>query len=179
MEMLKEMREQRQQDREEAERIRKEEREEAERIRKEEKEEAERRFQEAERRFQEAERIRKEEKEEAERKIQEAREEAERIRKEEFQALLKSSQAPAITSATPNFSPLDSSSELWADYYPRFTTFVEANSIPAAKRPQVFLTNQTSALYKQLSNLAAQQQHPKKVNELTLEDIETFNERPV
>ena len=52
---------------------------------------------------------------------------------------------------------------------------MEANSIPTDKRPQVFLTNQTSALYKQLSNLAAQQQqHPKKVNALTLQEIETF-----
>ena len=149
LELIKEMKEQRQQDREEAARIRKEEKEEADR------------------RFQEAERIRIEEKEEADRRFQEAeririeeKEEAERIRKEEredadkrFQALLRSSQAPATTSATPNFSPFDSSSEL-ADYFARFITFVEANSIPADKRPQVFLTNQTSALYKQLSHLA-------------------------
>ena len=152
----------------------KEQREEAERSRKEEKEEAERRFQEAERirkeEKEEAERIRKEEKEEAERKIQEAREDADK----RFQALLKSSQALTTTSATPNFSPFDSSSELWADYFARFITFVEANSISAEKRPQVFLTNQTSALYKQLSNLAAQQESPKKVNALTLDEIETF-----
>ena len=152
LQMLKEMKEQRQQDKEEADRKFQE----AERIRKEEKEEAER--------------IRKEEKEEAERKIQEAREDADK----RFQALLKSSQAPTTTSATPNFSPFDSSSELWADYFARFITFVEANSIPTDKRPQVFLTNQTSALYKQLSNLAAQQQNPKKVNALTLDEIETF-----
>ena len=137
------MKEQRQQD-EETERIKREEREEAEGIRKEGKEEADRRFQEAERirkeEREEAERIRKEEKEEAERKIQEAREEAEKIRKEEredadnrFQALLKSSRAPVTTSATPYFSPFDSSSELWADYYARFLTFVEANSIPSKR----------------------------------------------
>ena len=60
LEMITEMKEQRHQVREEAERIRKGEKEETNR------------------RFQEAERIRKEEKEEAERKIQEAREEAER-----------------------------------------------------------------------------------------------------
>ena len=49
-----------------------------------------------------------------------------------------------------------------------------AHSIPAEKRAQVFLTNQTSATYKLLSNLASQLASPKDVNTLSLVEIEGF-----
>ena len=47
----------------------------------------------------------------------------------------------------PSFSPFDSTSELWSDYWARFQTFVNANSIPVDKVAQVFLTNQTKVTY--------------------------------
>ena len=84
------------------------------------------------------------------------------------------SNASAITSAPPSFSPFDSNSELWTDYYARFKTFLGAHSIPDVKQAQVFLTNQSSTVYKLLSNLAAQQNTPKDVNDLSMKEIEDF-----
>ena len=63
--------------------------------------------------------------------------------------------APAAS--VPSFTAFDSTSELWRDYLARFHTFVEANSIPAEKIAQVFLTNQTNATY---NTLAGQQSPP-------------------
>ena len=80
--------------------------------------------------------------------------------------------APAST-ATPTFSPFDSASELWADYYARFCTFVGAHSVPDQRKAQVFLTNQTPTIYKLLSNLAAQQTPPIQINDLSMADIVT------
>eukprot|EP00731_Ephydatia_muelleri_P033139 Em0025g95a len=74
----------------------------------------------------------------------------------------------------PSFSPFDSTSELWSDYWARFQTFVNANSIPADKVAQVFLTNQTTVTYKLLSNMAVQQLPPKTINELDIDAIAAY-----
>jgi hypothetical protein len=77
----------------------------------------------------------------------------------------------ANPSTVPNFAAFDSTAELWADYWKRFLTFVEANSIPEGKKVHVFLTNQSPVMYKLLTNLAAQQTPAKDVNQLTIEEI--------
>ena len=114
------------------------------------------------------------------------REEERRQREEErerFAALLEKvtatsstsiTPATVVASAPPTFSPIDSTSELWTDYYARFKTFLGAHSIPPEKRPQAFLTNQTATVYKLLSNLAAQAQPTKNINDLTMDEIVYF-----
>ena len=52
--------------------------------------------------------------------------------------------------------------------------FVVANAVPEQRKAQVFLTNQTAVVYKQLANLAAQQTPPKDINELTMLEIVDF-----
>ena len=78
--------------------------------------------------------------------------------------------------STPSFAPFDSTTELWQDYWSRFCTFVAANSIPDERKAQVFLTSQSPALYKQLSNLAAQKTPQKDINSLTMKEITEFME---
>ena len=78
------------------------------------------------------------------------------------------------TSAIPPFAAFDSSSELWPDYWSRFCTFVVANAVPDQGKAQVFLTNQTAAVYKLLTNLAAQQTPSKDMNKLTMLEIVDF-----
>ena len=78
--------------------------------------------------------------------------------------------------STPSFAPFDSTTELWQDYWSRFCTFVAANSIPDERQAQVFLTSQSPALYKQLSNLAAQKTPKKDINSLTMKEITEFME---
>ena len=73
--------------------------------------------------------------------------------------------------STPSFPPFDSTTELWQDYWSRFCTFVAASSIPDERKAQVFLTSQSPALYKQLSNLAAQKTPQKVINNLTMKKI--------
>ena len=78
------------------------------------------------------------------------------------------------TAAIPPFAAFDSTSELWPDYWSRFCTFVVASAVPDQRKAQVFLTNQTAAVYKQLANLAAQQTPSKDINELTMLEIVDF-----
>ena len=78
------------------------------------------------------------------------------------------------TAAIPPFAAFDSTSELWPDYWSRFCTFIAANAIPAVRVPQVFLTNQTPTVYKQLANLAAQQNPKKDINDLEKDEIVNF-----
>ena len=78
------------------------------------------------------------------------------------------------TVAIPPFAAFDSTSELWPDYWSRFCTFVVANAVPEQRQAQVFLTNQTAAVYKQLANLATQQTPPKDINKLTMSEIVNF-----
>ena len=78
------------------------------------------------------------------------------------------------TAAIPPFAAFNSTSELWPDYWSRFCTFVVANAVPEQRKAQVFLTNQTAAVYKQLANLATQQTPPKDINKLTMSEIVNF-----
>ena len=76
--------------------------------------------------------------------------------------------------AIPPFAAFESTSELWPDYWSRFCTFVVSNAVPEQRKAQVFLTNQSAAVFKQLANLAAQQTPPKDINELTMSEIIDF-----
>nr|KAG5701139.1 hypothetical protein BaRGS_002615 [Batillaria attramentaria] len=64
--------------------------------------------------------------------------------------------------------------ELWPDYWSRFCTFLVANAVPDDRKAQVFLTNQTPAVYKQLANLAAQQNPRMNINDLNMDQIVEF-----
>ena len=108
--------------------------------------------------------------------------------KEEMEALIRLFKNPAsspsadsrpvatstLTSAIPPFAAFDSTSELWPDYWSRFQTFLVANAVPDQRKPQVFLTNQNVAIYRQLSTLAAQLNPPTDINNLTMDDIFKF-----
>ena len=89
-------------------------------------------------------------------------------------APLHATPASVSSAAIPPFSSFDSTTELWPDYWSRFCTFVAANAVPENRQAQVFLTNQTPAIYKQLANLAAQQNPPTEINKLTMEEIVNF-----
>ena len=94
--------------------------------------------------------------------------------REEMHNLLKILDVQLSTAAIPPFAAFDSTSELWPDYWSRFCTFVVASAVPEQRQAQVFLTNQTAAVYKQLSNLATQQTPPKDINKLTMSEIVNF-----
>ena len=81
---------------------------------------------------------------------------------------------PVPAAAIPSFVPFNATVELWTDYSVRFHTFLEANSVPAEKRAQVFLTNQSREIYKLLSNLASQQSPVKGINDLSLDEVEEY-----
>ena len=76
--------------------------------------------------------------------------------------------------ATPNFPAFDSFTELWSDYWSRFCTFSAAHSVPKSKKPKVFLTNQTSTIYKMLSNLAAQELPVREISALSMDQISEY-----
>ena len=77
----------------------------------------------------------------------------------------------------PSFSPFDPTSELWTDYHSRFITFIGANSVPENKVAQVFLTNQSTVVYKLLHNLATQQQPPAEINTLPMGTVTFMSEQ--
>ena len=79
-----------------------------------------------------------------------------------------------VQTSIPPFSPFDSTTELWPDYWARFFTFSAANAVPENRQAQVFLTNQSSSIYKQLSNLAAQESPPKDINKLSMQEITDY-----
>ena len=87
-----------------------------------------------------------------------------------MELLLQSLQQKQETAATavPAFDP---TAELITDYIDRFNTFIAANSIHQDKIAGTFLTNQQPTLYKQLSNMAAQLSTPKKINDLSMDEI--------
>ena len=87
-------------------------------------------------------------------------------------AKLEQPSLPVPATVIPCFVPFDATVKLWTDYSARFHTFLGANSVPAEKRAQVFLTNQSRENYKMLSNLASQQSPAKGINELNLYEIE-------
>ena len=82
--------------------------------------------------------------------------------------------ASSGAASTPPFPAFDPTAELWKDYWARFQTFAKANAVPTERLPQVFLTNQTAATYKLLTTLASQQDPPKDINDLTMDDILVF-----
>ena len=83
-------------------------------------------------------------------------------------------QVSTLATSVPPFAAFDPTSELWPDYYSRFCTFLAANAVPGHRTAQVFLTNQTTAIYKQLSTLAAQMDPPTDIHTLRMGDIEQF-----
>ena len=104
--------------------------------------------------------------------------EAQERRMHDLIARLAPTPATATAASTmvsiPSFAPFNSTSELWKDYWARFKTFAGANSVREEKLAQVFLTNQTTTVYKLLSTLAGQQTPPKDVNQLSIEEIAAF-----
>ncbi|XP_062521210.1 uncharacterized protein K02A2.6-like [Corticium candelabrum] len=72
------------------------------------------------------------------------------------------------------FQPFDSTSELWRDYWSRFQTFTEANSLPEEKLALVFLTNQSSDVFKLIDNYASQLTPPTSANKLSMNQIQEF-----
>ena len=64
--------------------------------------------------------------------------------------------------------------QLWPDYWSRFFTFLVANAVQEQRKAQVFLTDQTAIVYKQLANLAAQQTPSKDINKFTMLEIVDF-----
>ena len=123
-----------------------------------------------------------EQRRQAEAREEEQRRQAEAREEKLIQALTKGVSStgaffPIASGSIPKFTPFDASVELWKDYLARFTTFVGANSIPAEKTAQVFLTSQSTTTYKLLGTVAGQQDPPKDVNELSMEDINAFMEQ--
>ena len=78
------------------------------------------------------------------------------------------------STSRPAFQAFDSTSELWVDYWDRFSTFLEANTIPVEKAAPVFLNSQSPTIYKLLSNLASQRTPPVPLGQLSLTDLEKY-----
>ena len=60
---------------------------------------------------------------------------------------VRQQQETALPQTTPKLEAFDSSTELWTDYWSRFSTFTKANSVPDVRVAKVFLTNQTATIY--------------------------------
>lgn len=89
---------------------------------------------------------------------------------ETLMALVTERSKTAMTNT--KFCEFDLTSELWTDYWSRYLTFTRANSIPAEKMAEIFLTNQSSAIIKLLTTIASQQDSPKDVNSMSMEEIQ-------
>ena len=76
---------------------------------------------------------------------------------------------PAISNT--KFDEFDPAVELWSDYWARFETFTRANAIPDDRRAEIFLTNQSSVVYKLIMNLAQQQTPPRDINSLSMAEM--------
>ena len=87
---------------------------------------------------------------------------------------IRQQQEAALPQTTPKFEAFDSTTELWTDYWSRFSTFTKANSVPDVRVAEVFLTNQTATIYKLLSTLASQETSPRTVNDLTMNEIQQY-----
>jgi len=105
---------------------------------------------------------------------QEARMKQQQTENRELIQLLTQSAEKKTPASTPNFAAFDSSTELWTQYSAGFTTFIGANSIAEDKTPQLFLTNQSTAVYKQLSDWAEQQTPKKEINKLTIDEVNNY-----
>jgi len=75
---------------------------------------------------------------------------------------------------TPSFTEFDRNIQLWADYLARFQIFLRANSIKPHKEAQAFWTDQSTVIYKLLSDWAEQQTPKIKVKDITMEIITNF-----
>ena len=73
----------------------------------------------------------------------------------------------------PKFEQCIPEKELFCDYNNRFKTFLLTNSIPQTKAAQVFLTSQSSKMYKQLEVFSSQLQPPRNINAWNYEEIES------
>ena len=60
---------------------------------------------------------------------------------------VRQQQETALPQTTPKLEAFHSSTELWTDYWSRFSTFTKANSVPDVRVAKVFLTNQTATIY--------------------------------
>ena len=121
-----------------------------------------------------------EQRRQAEAQLKEQRRQAEAREEKLLEALTKGATgtgAHLSTTSIPKFTAFDASVELGKDYLARFITFAGANSIPTGKAAQVFLTSQSTTTFKLLGTVAGQQDPPKDINELTMEDINTFMEQ--
>ena len=76
---------------------------------------------------------------------------------------------PAISNT--KFDEFDPAVELWTDYWARFETFTRASAIPDDRRAEIFLTNQSSVVYKLIMNLAQQQTPPRDINSLSMAEM--------
>ncbi|GFN94727.1 transposon tf2-6 polyprotein [Plakobranchus ocellatus] len=89
-----------------------------------------------------------------------------------MEALLAIVQQQSKTTVTnTKFGEFDPSVELWTDYWARFESFTKANAIPDERRTESFLTNQSSAIYKLVMNLAQQQTPPRVINSHSMGEI--------
>ena len=79
---------------------------------------------------------------------------------------------PAILNT--KFDEFDPAAELWSDHWARFETFTRANAIPDDRRAEIFLTNQSSVVYKLVMNLAQQQTPPRDVNSLSMAEMAAY-----
>jgi len=71
---------------------------------------------------------------------------------------------------TPNFSPFESTSEQWADYWSRLNTFVRIHSVPEERKAQVFLTNFPWCI-KCFPIWGLRNRQAKAINEITMDEI--------
>ena len=76
--------------------------------------------------------------------------------------------------SVPVFEPFDSTSKLWPDYYDRFLTFLGAHNVNDDRKAQIFLINQSKDVHRLLGNLTKQQNPPKQINDLAMDEIVTF-----
>ena len=56
----------------------------------------------------------------------------------------------------------------------KFLTFAGAHNVNDDRKAQIFLTNQSKDVYRLLGNLAKQQNPPKQINDLIMDEIVTF-----
>ena len=93
--------------------------------------------------------------------------------KEQQDAIVKLLEANE-SKVTQDFAAFDSTAELWVDYQERFETFAKARGITRNNKAAYFLSCQTPVIYKQLCNLASQQETPLTVNHLSYDQIAQF-----
>jgi len=107
-------------------------------------------------------------KEESKRMMEQQKEESRQM----IRALLEKDDRTRVT--TPSFPAFDPNSEIWTDYLARFNTFLGANSVTPDKEAQIFLTNQSPIIYKQLSDWSNQQTPKLEINKVDMDVITNY-----